>query len=216
MFVTCLDLQASYQSRDAPQAVWCTCLATWGLLQKLHSCMLCFPKSSLDSKASLAAVCAREQCPWPVRSQPERCHLCERELRRLLSEVDLEYLVEREGGLDAVVDWGSPAQPGRAAAPGHGAGSSTTAPNSPSWTSAPLASQCGSFVHAVLTCQHANVCDSHPQYSARTCLTPLISMVMHMHHHDACRHSVVTDGAARWVCCLSKSVRVHQGCQPLF
>ena len=30
-----------------------------------------------------------------------------KELRRLLSEVDLEYLVEREGGLDAVVDWGS-------------------------------------------------------------------------------------------------------------
>ena len=31
----------------------------------------------------------------------------EKELRRLLSEVDLEYLVEREGGLDAVVDWGA-------------------------------------------------------------------------------------------------------------
>ena len=33
--------------------------------------------------------------------------ISEGELRRLLSEVDLEYLVEREGGLDAVVDWGS-------------------------------------------------------------------------------------------------------------
>lgn len=28
-------------------------------------------------------------------------------LRKLLAEVDLEYLVEREGGLEAVVDWGS-------------------------------------------------------------------------------------------------------------
>lgn len=31
----------------------------------------------------------------------------EAELRALLRAVDLEYLVEREGGLDAVVDWGS-------------------------------------------------------------------------------------------------------------
>jgi ABC-type uncharacterized transport system fused permease/ATPase subunit len=30
----------------------------------------------------------------------------EAELRALLAEVDLEYLVERGGGLDAVVDWG--------------------------------------------------------------------------------------------------------------
>jgi hypothetical protein len=33
--------------------------------------------------------------------------IAEAELRRLLRAVDLEYLVEREGGLDAVVDWGS-------------------------------------------------------------------------------------------------------------
>lgn len=31
----------------------------------------------------------------------------EARLRRLLAEVDLEYLVDREGGLDAVVDWGA-------------------------------------------------------------------------------------------------------------
>ncbi len=31
----------------------------------------------------------------------------EAELRALLRAVDLEYLVEREGGLDAVVDWGT-------------------------------------------------------------------------------------------------------------
>ncbi len=31
----------------------------------------------------------------------------EAELRTLLRAVDLEYLVEREGGLDAVVDWGT-------------------------------------------------------------------------------------------------------------
>lgn len=28
-------------------------------------------------------------------------------MKRLLAEVDLEYLVEREGGLEAVVDWGA-------------------------------------------------------------------------------------------------------------
>lgn len=33
--------------------------------------------------------------------------IVEAELRRLLRAVDLDYLVEREGGLDAVVDWGS-------------------------------------------------------------------------------------------------------------
>jgi ABC-type uncharacterized transport system fused permease/ATPase subunit len=31
----------------------------------------------------------------------------EAELRKLLAVVDLEYLVEREGGLEAVVDWGA-------------------------------------------------------------------------------------------------------------
>lgn len=28
-------------------------------------------------------------------------------LKELLAEVDLEYLVEREGGIEAVVDWGA-------------------------------------------------------------------------------------------------------------
>lgn len=31
----------------------------------------------------------------------------EKRLKELLAEVDLEYLVEREGGTEAVVDWGS-------------------------------------------------------------------------------------------------------------
>lgn len=28
-------------------------------------------------------------------------------LRELLTEVDLEYLIEREGGIDSIVDWGA-------------------------------------------------------------------------------------------------------------
>lgn len=28
-------------------------------------------------------------------------------LRELLTEVDLEYLIEREGGVDSIVDWGA-------------------------------------------------------------------------------------------------------------
>ena len=41
----------------------------------------------------------------------------EAELRALLAEVDLGYLVEREGGLDAVVDWGGQLSLGAASAP---------------------------------------------------------------------------------------------------
>ncbi|CAL5222677.1 g5077 [Coccomyxa viridis] len=50
----------------------------------------------------------QDQLIYPVeRSASQSDVISAKELRRLLSEVDLEYLVEREGGLDAVVDWGS-------------------------------------------------------------------------------------------------------------
>ena len=62
--------------------------------------MLCFPKNWTQS-----AELSREHAPARAASQSDV--ISAKELRRLLSEVDLEYLVEREGGLDAVVDWGS-------------------------------------------------------------------------------------------------------------
>ena len=42
----------------------------------------------------------------PLRTSGGDDVIPEAELRRLLAAVDLEYLVERQGGLGAVVDWG--------------------------------------------------------------------------------------------------------------
>ncbi|EIE25187.1 hypothetical protein COCSUDRAFT_65142 [Coccomyxa subellipsoidea C-169] len=50
----------------------------------------------------------QDQLIYPVeRLVSEGDVIPEAELRALLRAVDLEYLVEREGGLDAVVDWGT-------------------------------------------------------------------------------------------------------------
>lgn len=43
---------------------------------------------------------------YPVELKEEEA-ISEERLKTLLAEVDLEYLVEREGGTEAVVDWGS-------------------------------------------------------------------------------------------------------------
>ena len=78
---------------------------------ELHELLQTRPSSIWVHKSSLAAphpsqLFALTECAGACAASQGDV-IPERELRRLLSEVDLEYLVEREGGLDAVVDWGA-------------------------------------------------------------------------------------------------------------
>ena len=80
-------------------------------MAECHKLLQTRPPSIWVHKSSLAALhpfqpsTLTELAGMSAASQGDV--IPEKELRRLLSEVDLEYLVEREGGLDAVVDWGA-------------------------------------------------------------------------------------------------------------